>query len=250
MRRSRACPYRTRTGGPATEVKVETPQVDTVQADETRTGETQTGEIQVDETQADETRTVEQSAIRLLARREHSTQELRRKLERKGYPAELVGTIVDRLSGKRLVSDERYVASQIRHRALRGQGPVRIRAELRQQGISDTQIQEAFDHVDLAAGGPVQDLEAIIDWVALAGRVRLRKFGARAPRDVRERAKQARFLQYRGFTAEQIRIALDQDPEFDIDPDREGSGRAEYGGEGAGSEAHDGEAGIWPDDDE
>lgn len=46
------------------------------------------------------------------------------------------------------------------------------------------------------------------DWFAQAGRVRQRRFGARPPRDYAERAKQARFLQYRGFTFEQIQRAL------------------------------------------
>lgn len=166
-------------------------------------------------------RAVERSAAQLLSRREHSIRELRLKLERKGYSSEVVGPVIDRLSARRLVSDERFVAAVIRHRAQRGQGPVRIRAELRHQGISDAQIQQSFDHVDLAAGGAVQDLEAVIDWDELAGRVRRRKFGAASPRTPHARVKQARFLQYRGFTADQIRTALDADPEFDAEPDED-----------------------------
>ena len=163
-------------------------------------------------TATDIERTIERNAVQLLSRREHSIQELRVKLERKGYSSEAVGPVIDRLSARRLVSDERFAAAVIRHRAQRGQGPVRIRAELRHQGISDTQIQQAFDHVDLAADEAVRDLEAVIDWDALAGRVRRRKFGATVPRVPHARAKQARFLQYRGFTADQIRAALDADP--------------------------------------
>lgn len=168
---------------------------------------------------ADIERAIERNAVQLLSRREHSTQELRAKLERKGYSSEAVGPVIDKLSARRLVSDERFVAAVIRHRAQRGQGPVRIRAELRRQGISDAQIQQAFDHVDLAAGEAARDLEAVIDWDALAGRVRRRKFGATVPRVPHARAKQARFLQYRGFTADQIRIALDADPALDAEAD-------------------------------
>src|SRR5262249_41817156 len=118
---------------------------------------------------------VEAAAVRLLAGREHSVAELQRKLLQKGHPAEAVASVVGKLQGKRLVSDERFVASFIRHHAQRGQGPVRIRAELRQQGISDEAIEE---HLDSAGQ----------DWAQLARSVRIRKFGAEPPRAMPERA--------------------------------------------------------------
>ncbi|HKU70023.1 MAG TPA: regulatory protein RecX [Burkholderiales bacterium] len=148
-------------------------------------------------------KTVEAAAVRLLARREHSIEELRRKLLSKGYPPDTIEPVVQKLAGKRLVSDERFTSSFVHHHAKRGQGPVRIRAELRQQGIADPQVEEALRSAD-------------IDWVQLAREVRRRKFGATAPRSLGERAKQARFLQYRGFDAEQLHAAF-----------REESGEAE-----------------------
>jgi regulatory protein len=45
--------------------------------------------------------------------------------------------------------------------------------------------------------------------------VRRRKFGSSPPQSLAERAKQARFLQYRGFTSDQIRAALNSDVESD-----------------------------------
>ena len=138
---------------------------------------------------------VEAAAVRLLARREHSIDELRRKLLGKGYPSDTIEPVIQKLAGKRLVSDERFTSSFVHHHAKRGQGPVRIRAELRQQGIADSQVEEALRSAE-------------IDWVQLAREVRRRKFGATAPRSLGERAKQARFLQYRGFDAEQLRAAF------------------------------------------
>jgi regulatory protein len=152
-------------------------------------------------------KTVEAAAVRLLARREHSIEELRRKLLIKGYPAETIEPVVQKLAGKRLVSDERFVASFVHHHAKRGQGPLRIRAELRQQGISVSQVEEALRSAE-------------VDWVQLAREVRRRKFGATSPRGLGERAKQARFLQYRGFDAEQLRAAFrDESGEGDGAPD-------------------------------
>jgi regulatory protein len=149
---------------------------------------------------------IEAAAVRLLSRREHSTEELRRKLAAKGYAEAGIASVVEKLATKKLVSDERFVSSYVHHHARRGQGPVRIRAELRQQGITDSQIEQ-----EVSAGET--------DWNRLAGEVRRRKFGAELPRTASERAKQARFLQYRGFNSDQIRAALKFDP--DMAPDSE-----------------------------
>ena len=150
---------------------------------------------------------VEAAAVRLLARREHSVEELRRKLGSKGYPQDLIEPVIQKLAGKRLVSDERFTSGFVHHHAKRGQGPIRIRAELRQQGIPDAQVEAALRGADL-------------DWVQLAREVRRRKFGATPPRGLGERAKQARFLQYRGFDAEQLRAAFrEESSESDGAPD-------------------------------
>ncbi|WP_157994176.1 regulatory protein RecX [Peristeroidobacter agariperforans] len=151
---------------------------------------------------------VEAAAVRLLSRREHSTEELKRKLASKGYPEANIATVLEKLGKKKWVSDERFAANYVHHHARRGQGPVRIRAELRQQGITDTQIQQEM------AGGQQ-------DWNGLAAEVRRRKFGAELPRSAAERAKQARFLQYRGFNSDQIRAALKFDPDLDDEPARD-----------------------------
>lgn len=145
---------------------------------------------------------VEIAAVRLLSRREHSTEELKRKLAARGHPESSIEAVLDQLSRKNLLSDERFAADYVHHHARRGQGPVRIRAVLRQQGITDAQIQQEVDSAEC-------------DWNALAAEVRRRKFGAELPQTAAERAKQARFLQYRGFNSDQIRAALKFDPHTD-----------------------------------
>jgi regulatory protein len=155
-----------------------------------------------------ELKDIEVAAVRLLSRREHSTEELKRKLAAKGYPEASVATVLDKLSHKKWVSDERFAANYVHHHARRGQGPVRIRAELRQQGVADSEIQTQI------AGGEQ-------DWNGIAAEVRRRKFGAELPRTAAERAKQARFLQYRGFNSDQIRAALKFDPDVDDEPERD-----------------------------
>lgn len=135
------------------------------------------------------------TAIGLLARREHAQAEIKRKLRDRGYDKDLTLEVVDDLTRQRLLSDTRFAEAFIRSRADRGQGPVRLRAELRQLQIPAEQIER-------------QLLAVEVDWTALARQVRLRKFGKQPPASLGERAKQVRFLQYRGFMAGQIRAAL------------------------------------------
>lgn len=140
-------------------------------------------------------RAARNTAIGLLARREHAGAEIRRKLRDRGYDPDLTHEVIDELTRQRLLSDDRFAESFIRARAERGQGPVRLKVELRQLQIPAEMIER-----HLAA--------ARVEWRELASEVRLRKFGNGVPANVGERAKQVRFLQYRGFTADQIRAAL------------------------------------------
>lgn len=135
--------------------------------------------------------------MNLLARREHSTRQLRRKLRARGMEGAVVDDTLAALAEDRLLSDERFIESLVRSRIAKGYGPLRIQAELREHGIGDEQIGNA---VDVDAGFW---RDGIID-------VRRKRFGAAPPADLNERAKQMRFLQYRGFTSEQIRAAFKQ----------------------------------------
>jgi len=140
--------------------------------------------------------TVEAAAVRLLARREHSRAELVRKLAARGAPGDLVGEVLDSLVARRLQSDERYAEALVSSRAGRGQGPVRIRRELAERGVAAATTDAALEAADQ-------------DWRQLARETRLRRFGADIPGEWNERVRQSRFLEYRGFTNEQIRFALE-----------------------------------------
>lgn len=141
---------------------------------------------------------VRAAALRLLARREHSARELRRKLREKGHPQESVDSVLAELQQERLLDDTRFADALIASRIGRGQGPMRLLAELRERGVAEAIAEQAL-------------AEAECDWTALAATVRRKRFGAAAPADYPQHAKQARFLQYRGFTSEQIRHALGDD---------------------------------------
>ena len=131
----------------------------------------------------------------LLARREHTRKELVHKLTIRDFPEDVIETVVDRLSEQNLQSDDRFTEAFVNMRRKKGQGPIRILNDLQERGVSQI-LQE--DHVD--------SRDEI--WGEMITQVRLKKFGSTLPKEFTERAKQARFLQYRGYTSDQIRHEL------------------------------------------
>lgn len=144
-----------------------------------------------------------QYAVALLARRDHARAELRAKMVRKFGPEAALEPILAWCEEHGFLDDQRFVGSFVRSRIERGQGPTRIRAELRQRGIADSLTGDALK-------------AAQCDWFALAREVRQRRF-REFPTDRKEKAKQLRFLQARGFDAEQSFHALDCS-EDDLEP--------------------------------
>ena len=140
---------------------------------------------------------VRRAAMDLLARREHARGELASKLTRKfGGHEDLVSEEIDKLTQEGLQSDDRLAESFIRSRAGRGQGPVKIRAELRGRGVADDAINLAMETAD-------------IDWFDVAATAGRKKFGDSPAQDIKEKAKRSRFLQQRGFTYDQISSIFD-----------------------------------------
>ena len=140
------------------------------------------------------------AALLLLARRDYASQELTHKLAAKGYRAEAIEQALAALRAERLLDDRRFLESFIRSHAQRGQGPARIRRELAALGLDAAAIEGAL------AEGP--------DFGHLCRSVRERKFGRRPPASWAEKSRQASFLQYRGFSADHIRLALGQNPDW------------------------------------
>lgn len=133
-------------------------------------------------------------ALKLLARREHSARELKRKLAARGVSDDDAAAAVEHAMAENWQSDARYAGMLVRTRIAGGYGPVRIAAELEVAGVPSDQIRAALDEAD-------------VDWRALAVEVHAKKFGL-VPKSSAERAKQYRYLQGRGFDAGQISAAL------------------------------------------
>jgi len=133
-------------------------------------------------------------AMDYLARREYGLQELEEKLVTAGFGAAIAATAVERLADAGLQDDRRFAESFAESRINQGKGPVRIRLELEDRGIAASLVEDVLDHL-----AP--------DWRELADEVRRKKFGDAPPRDFPEKARQMRFLQYRGFESDHIQFA-------------------------------------------
>ena len=132
-------------------------------------------------------------AVKLLAGREHSRLELRRKLAPHAESPEQLEALLDELTRKSQQSDERF--AELRSRVLsRKYGSRRIAHDLRAKGVSDEVIQVSV--------GEARGTE-----LARAKEAWRKRFGTK-PANALEKAKQMRFLQGRGFSFDTIRAVI------------------------------------------
>ena len=132
-------------------------------------------------------------ALRLLARREHSRAELAKKLQVHSRPGDDLDALLDDLSRRKFLSDERYAESRA-HALSRKFGAARIAHELRARGLDKDLADKA------SKTARATELER-------AREVWRRKFRS-APKTREERARQMRFLQSRGFSFDAIRSVV------------------------------------------
>lgn len=146
---------------------------------------------------------VRTAAVALLARRDFASGELIQRLKERGWDATATAAAIAELLKERLLDDARFAENYVAYHANRGQGPMRIAMDLKALRLPRELINGAV------AGGA--------DWRARARTARARRFGPDVPESWAEKSRQARFLQYRGFSLDHIRAALGTD--FNLDDD-------------------------------
>ena len=128
-------------------------------------------------------------AVRLLARREYARDDLEQRLIAKGAPRDEVAAVLDELSSQGLLSNERFAHALVAQKS--GSYSRRsIRGELKRKGVSGEAIEGAIGEA------PIDDDAAMLAlWQ--------RRFGT-PPANDRQKARQIRFLQSRGFALSAI----------------------------------------------
>lgn len=132
-------------------------------------------------------------ALRLLSQREHSRSELQRKLAPHVQEGDDLQAVLDDLQAKDFISEARVVESTL-HRRASQMGAARIRQELQAKGLAAEAVQNAVAGLQASEFDRAQAL-----WQ--------RKFGV-PPENLRERARQIRFLTSRGFSGDVIRRVM------------------------------------------
>jgi regulatory protein len=145
------------------------------------------------------------AAAALLARRDYCSVELGAKLMQRGFEPEAIRAALASLIEQRYLDDARYAERFVTLRSQRGQGPLRIRRDLADLGLPSSLVDS--------------QLQAQGQWPQLARQVLSRRFGSGPPDGWRDKARRARFLQYRGFGGDDIRFALGIDVDMELESD-------------------------------
>ncbi|WP_025123407.1 MULTISPECIES: regulatory protein RecX [unclassified Serratia (in: enterobacteria)] len=134
-------------------------------------------------------------AVSLLARRDYASGELARALSKMTENRENIDKALSRLVECDYLDDNRLIKHLIDKHIRKKHGPVRIKQEIRQKGFPQELVEQALEKVD-------------VDWYAMARELKVSKFGDEMPSEAKEKNKQIRYLQYKGFSMDMIFEAL------------------------------------------
>lgn len=140
-------------------------------------------------------------ALSLLSHREHAAKELANKLKLKGYPENEIALTIKRLQEIHYLNDARFAEIFVRNKVNKPLGVNRILQELLQKGINSTLAKETISNAEA-------------DWFELAKALKIRRFGEETTNDFKEKSKQSRYLQYRGFNFDEIQYAISSKKEY------------------------------------
>lgn len=134
-------------------------------------------------------------AVSLLARRDYSSGELARTLSKMTENRENIDKALSRLVECGYLDDNRLITHMIDKHVRKKHGPARIKQEIRQKGFSPELVEQMLEKVD-------------VDWYAMARELKVSKFGDAVASEAKEKNKQIRYLQYKGFSMDMIFEAL------------------------------------------
>ena len=149
---------------------------------------------------------IRRASYDILSRREHSCLELRRKLNTRladQYSVDQIDSVIEALAEEGLQSDFRFADCYTRSRYSRGDGPLKIKAALQERGVHGGLIESTLT-------------DEQFDWQAKAQAVYCRKFGGVRSAEgdytahVKQRAKEMRFMQSRGFPTHMLSVVFDE----------------------------------------
>ncbi|ERL56804.1 regulatory protein RecX [Psychrobacter aquaticus] len=155
-------------------------------------------------------------AFYYLSRREYGKAELKQKLIDKEQDPERIDALLDEFEEKGYQSDYRTTLMLIRENIRKGRGRGRIKQEFYRKKIAmpsnidelidmaNNESDEFSEFVDDSSDNLIDG----VDWLKLAVIARTKKYGDDIPIEQKDKARQLRFLQYRGFNTDICFAAL------------------------------------------
>lgn len=135
-------------------------------------------------------------ALYWLGQREFSVHDFRTKLERVCEDEVMIENLLEDFIAKDWLNEQRYMASFVRQKVSAGLGLFRIKQELNQHGIKPSESELYFEQM-------------AFDWFEQALATYQKKYGRAECDDFKEKAKRYRYMQYRGFSPDQIKYAME-----------------------------------------
>ncbi|WP_163124313.1 regulatory protein RecX [Acinetobacter portensis] len=136
-------------------------------------------------------------AFAVLTRKEYSKAELIEKLALYADQRNEVLELVDELSKENYQSDQRVAEIMLSSQKRKGKGPNQIKMKLKNKKIDSALIAEELKETD---------------WVQQAYELKVKKYGTEVSKEPKIKAKQIRFLMYRGFEMDAIIKAITRKP--------------------------------------
>ncbi len=137
------------------------------------------------------------TALAWLGRQEYSEAKFRRKLAQAEASDEQIELVVAEFIANNWLSEQRYCEAFVRSRIRKGQGWLRICNDGRVQGLDEKTLKQALN-------------DSQTDWFELARETYQKRYAPSDKLEMKEKAKRLRFMQYRGFSAEQVSYAMAQ----------------------------------------
>lgn len=141
-------------------------------------------------------------AFAVLTRREYSKTDLIEKLALYAPDRDEVVTLVEELARENYQSDQRVADMMLASQKRKGKGPNRIKMALKSKNLDSALIQDELKETD---------------WLEQAYQLKVRKYGVEVAQDIKLKAKQIRFLQYRGFEMDVIMKTIKRKQNEDFD---------------------------------
>ena len=132
-------------------------------------------------------------AFAVLTRKEYSKADLIEKLALYAMDRDEVVKLVDELARENYQSDQRVAEMMLASQKRKGKGPNRIKLALKSKKIDSSLIQDELKETD---------------WNEQAYQLKVKKFGLKVEKEPKLKAKQIRFLMYRGFEMDAIMKAI------------------------------------------